>query len=183
LAESTPLLEDVPSSELKSAYEYNEGALILYDGWVGRIDETFDEVAVLLSDGSLVVIEDSEELTANDPLVDRLNVGDVVTTKKGVLRRGRWKFGAYQPNIAPVGMVVHVRTTSLSVHWLCRGIFPQVEQSMPGAYPDFDEPPDTLDVDVLESDRLHVYDLDKRPAQEAASNVSSQCYHLQPCSR
>ncbi|KAJ9658623.1 hypothetical protein H2201_007703 [Coniosporium apollinis] len=164
LAESAPLLKDVPSAELKSTYEYNEGSLILYGGWVGRIDETFDEVAVLLSDGSLVVIEDSEELTANDPLVDRLNVGDVVTTKKGVLRRGRWKFGAYQPNIAPVGVVVHVRTTSISVHWLCRGIFPQVEHSMPGAYPDPDEPPDALDLDVLESGRVHVYDLDRRPS-------------------
>ncbi|KAJ9643428.1 hypothetical protein H2199_004107 [Coniosporium tulheliwenetii] len=81
------LLKDVPSAELKSTYEYNEGSLILYGGWVGRIDETFDEVAVLLSDGSLVVIEDSEELTANDPLVDRLNVGDVVTTKRSPTAR------------------------------------------------------------------------------------------------
>ena len=41
--------------------------------------------------------------------------GQYVQTKKGNLRRGKWLFGAYDPNIEPRGLVVNVRTVELEV--------------------------------------------------------------------
>ena len=44
--------------------------------------------------------------------------GQHVQTKKGNLRRGRWKFGAYDPGVEPQGIVVDVRAIELEVDWL-----------------------------------------------------------------
>ncbi|KAK6525566.1 hypothetical protein TWF281_010626 [Arthrobotrys megalospora] len=49
-------------------------------------------------------------------------VGQVVETTKGNLRRGKWRFGAYDPNIEPVGKVVEVRTISLCIDWICQNM-------------------------------------------------------------
>ena len=44
--------------------------------------------------------------------------GQYVQTKKGNLRRGRWKFGAYDPNIEPRGLIVDVRVVEVHVEIL-----------------------------------------------------------------
>ncbi|KAF3935925.1 hypothetical protein ABW20_dc0108369 [Dactylellina cionopaga] len=49
-------------------------------------------------------------------------VGHIVETTKGNLRRGKWRFGAYDPNIEPVGKVVEVRATSLCIDWICQNM-------------------------------------------------------------
>ena len=50
-------------------------------------------------------------------------VGQHVTTKKANLRRGRWILGEYDPNVEPHGVVVDVRTKSLTVDWLAQRYF------------------------------------------------------------
>ncbi|KAJ6257097.1 Serine/threonine-protein kinase [Drechslerella dactyloides] len=49
-------------------------------------------------------------------------VGQIVETAKGNLRRGKWRFGAYDPNIEPVGKVVEVRAVSLCIDWICQNM-------------------------------------------------------------
>ncbi|KKY18271.1 putative ubiquitin conjugating [Diplodia seriata] len=82
----------IPAEELETIRQYPEGALIIYDDWVGRIDDAYDEIALRLSNGTVVVPESSDELTPVDPRLERHEVGDYVKTKKGNLRRGRVRF-------------------------------------------------------------------------------------------
>ncbi|EPS42780.1 hypothetical protein H072_3237 [Dactylellina haptotyla CBS 200.50] len=49
-------------------------------------------------------------------------VGQIVETTKGNLRRGKWRFGAYDPNTEPVGKVVEVRAISLCIDWICQNM-------------------------------------------------------------
>lgn len=49
-------------------------------------------------------------------------IGQIVETSKGNLRRGKWRFGAYDPNVEPVGKIVEVRTISLCVEWICQNM-------------------------------------------------------------
>ncbi|KAF3918678.1 hypothetical protein AA313_de0206409 [Arthrobotrys entomopaga] len=49
-------------------------------------------------------------------------VGQIVETTKGNLRRGKWRFGAYDPNIEPVGKVIEVRAISLCIDWICQNM-------------------------------------------------------------
>lgn len=141
----------VPADELINIHEYVEGALVVYGDWVGRIDQVCDEVAVKLSNNSVVVVEDPEDLEYQDFTLDRLSVGDVVRTKKGNLRRGRWRYGAFDPNIRPEGTVVETRTVFIDVRWLTRKIGPGVSD-------DFSEPPPRLYADEMQDPKFRIYD-------------------------
>jgi len=66
----------------------------------------------------------------------RFTVGEHVATIKGNLRRGIWRYGAYDPNVSPRGYVVNVTTNTVHVRWLCqnmmvRGRFVPVESPDP----------------------------------------------------
>ena len=82
--------------------------------------------------------------------------GQIVETKKGNLRRGSWKFGVYEPNVTPRGIVVEVRSVRIEVEWLYPNLFQskQAQRSAPSEY---------LGVDVLQSGGVKVYDHSRRP--------------------
>ena len=169
-------LREVPAMELLNIHEYVEGALVIYDGWVGRIEEVFDEVAVKLSNNSVVVVENVDELEPEDPLIERMGVGDKVKTKKGNLRRGRWKYGAFDPNVRPHGMVVETRTVGVTVHWLTRRFGEAIGDSLNHAI----EPPADLGVDDLDSPNFHVYDAAAAAAiaLPLSANGVDRTYHV-----
>lgn len=149
-------IHGVPSHELRSVHDLSEGALIIYQNWLGRIRHIHEEVAVRLSDNSVVVVEEPEDLTATDgDLNPRLGVGQRVTTKKANLRRGLWKYGAYSPNIRPEGIVVETRITEVEAEWLWPGPSPN-----PGStFTPQPHPPLVLELDDIESPNFYVYDV------------------------
>ncbi len=185
--------------------KYRENDYIIYRDWIGCIRYITDEVTVRLNNGSVVVVEDPEELeqswwvdgSLSSELHKRLfqadyllnwskkNLpgdmeaktvdampcypGQIVKTKKGNLRRGRWKFGAYDPNVIPQGIVVEVRHVQLEVAWRLPNIF------MP--YRAHTDPPSSiLDLDVLESGKITVYDLSKQPPESSGHDLSGASY-------
>ncbi|KAI9703074.1 MAG: hypothetical protein M1820_005946 [Bogoriella megaspora] len=156
-------VRDVPLVELTSTHEYLDGDIVIYKDWVGRIIEVFNEVALRLSNGSVVVPEDTEELLqiqggAGLPL----GVGDIASFKKGNLRRGRWKYGAYDPNVATLGLVVEVHPVGLSIAWL--------SQRDDGIVRSSPNPPEFLEQDALMSGEVYVYDRSRRPPRSEGSN-------------
>jgi ubiquitin-conjugating enzyme E2 O len=52
----------------------------------------------------------------------QLSPGQTVVTTKGNLWKGRWVFGAYDPSLPPLGVVVEVKTESFEVNWLCQNM-------------------------------------------------------------
>lgn len=141
----------VPAEELINVHEYVEGALVVYGDWVGRIDQVFDDVAIKLSNNSVVVVEDPEDLEYEDLMIERLSVGDSVKTKKGNLRRGRWRYGAFDPNVRPFGTVVETRAVWIDVRWLTRRIGPDDQE-------EHEEPPARLFTDEMEDPTFRIYD-------------------------
>lgn len=142
----------IPATELLNVHDFVEGALVVYGDWVGRIENVYDEVSVKLSNNSVVIVEDPAELEQDDTTVERLSVGDTVKTKKGNLRRGRWRFGAFDPNVRPEGMVVETRPMEIDVQWLARSI-----GACDAAF-QADEPSATLGRDGFESSDFYKYD-------------------------
>ncbi|KAI9870884.1 MAG: hypothetical protein M1830_003669, partial [Pleopsidium flavum] len=160
-------LFDVPGEELKFTEEYQEGDFIIYNDWLGVITETYDEVTIRLGDNGVVVVEDSAVLDMEPPIwrddriahhpipIDLCYPGQFVSTKKGNLRRGRWKFGAYDPSVPPKGYVVDVRIIEIEVRWLTQNVL------APGNFEPVPRPPDLIDSDVLESGKVVLYDRGK----------------------
>jgi ubiquitin-conjugating enzyme E2 O len=169
-------IRNIPADELINIHEYVEGALVVYGDWVGRIENVYDEVAVRLSNNSVVVVEDPAELEQDDTTmpIERLSVGDTFKTKKGNLRRGRWKFGAYDPSVQPVGMVVETRVTQMDVQWLARSIGARnIAFSA-------EEPPATLGQDEFEGPNFYKYDASGGTATTLpiSENGVDRSYHV-----
>ncbi|KAF2677965.1 hypothetical protein K458DRAFT_318208 [Lentithecium fluviatile CBS 122367] len=166
-------IRNVPAEEVINVHEYVEGALVVYDDWLGRIEDVFDEVAIKLSNNSVVIVEDPDDLENDDAMMDRLSVGDTVKTKKGNLRRGRWRYGAFDPNVRPEGMVVETRPLYLDVRWLGRRIGA-------GAAGQNDEPPSRLFQDEMDSEHFHVYDASRSAAVTLplSADGARRSYHV-----
>ena len=200
-------LLQAPASELKFWNYYREKDSLIYQGWVGKVRSVFDEVTIRLTNGSVVTVENPEELeepywipgTPSYELARRLDragfyqycstkrargvgkprstsaepcyPGQHVQTKKGNLRCGRWKFGAYDPNITPSaivrGIVVDVRNVQIEVNWLSP-IIPQVDKPL--------QPPTILDSRDLESGKIIVYDRSKLPKHPVVSTLAHASY-------
>lgn len=163
------LLYDIPASELKLVQTFNEGDIIIYKNWIGRIKDCFDEVTVRLTDNGVVSIADEGKLEpmSGDP-EERFAVGSLVKTKKGVLRTGRWVFGTYSPNTPPIGVVVDVRTKECQVDWL------HPRMGMASEVPIWSSAPEgILGPDELESDEVRLYDISKLPMQSSLTAARS----------
>ncbi|KAF3041355.1 hypothetical protein E8E12_008110 [Didymella heteroderae] len=167
-------IRNVPANELLNVHEYVEGAIVVYGDWVGRIENVYDEVAIKLSNNSVVVVEDPAELEHDEITVERLSVGDTVRTKKGNLRRGLWRYGAFDPNIKPEGMVVETRPIEIDVQWLARSIGAQDTQYAA------EEPPANLGRDEFESPSFYRYDASAGAASTLPllSNSTERTYHV-----
>lgn len=198
-----PRLLQAPASDLKFWNNYREEDTLIYKGWIGEVRSVYDEVTVRLGNGSVVVVENPEELeepywvpgTPSYELAQRLDragyyqhstgkqapgagkpqstpaepcyPGQYVQTKKGNLRCGKWKFGAYDPTITPRGIVVDVRNVQLEVRWLS-AIASQQTPSLP--------PSPLLETEELETGGIFVYDRSKVPKEPVSSTLANASY-------
>jgi ubiquitin-conjugating enzyme E2 O len=163
------LLYNIPASELKLVQTFNEGDIIIYKNWIGRIKDCFDEVTVRLTDNGVVSIADEGKLEpmSGDP-EERFAVGSLISTKKGVLRTGRWIFGTYSPNTPPIGVVVDVRTKECQVDWL----HPRMERA--SEFPIWSSAPEgILGPDELESDEVRLYNISNMPTRSSPTTARS----------
>ncbi|KAH6621824.1 hypothetical protein C7974DRAFT_315354 [Boeremia exigua] len=167
-------IRNVSADELLNVHEYVEGAIVVYGDWVGRIENVYDEVAIKLSNNSVVIVEDPGELEHDEVALERISVGDMVRTKKGNLRRGIWRYGVFDPNIKPEGMVVETRPLELDVQWLARSIGAQDTQYAA------EEPPANLGRDEFESPSFYRYDAAAGAASTLpmSANGTDRTYHV-----
>lgn len=167
-------IRNVPADELLNVHEFHEGCIVLYNEWVGRIENVYDEIAIKLSNNSVVVVEDPAELVQDDETADRMSVGDSVKTKKGNLRRGQWKYGAFDPSVRPEGIVVETRTIEIDVQWLVRSI------TASDVTLSAEEPPATLGRDEFESSAFFKYDASASAANTLplANNGIDRSFHV-----
>jgi ubiquitin-conjugating enzyme E2 O len=168
-------IRNVPAQELINVHEYIESQIVVYGDWIGRVEQVFDEVAIKLSNNSVVVVEDPDDLEMDDGMLDRLSVGDTVKTRKGNLRRGRWRYGAYDPSVRPEGIVVETQPLYIDVHWLTRRLDAPDDSTRPAH-----EPPQRLHGDELNSPDFFVYDASGSAAAAlpVSENGTDPSYHV-----
>jgi ubiquitin-conjugating enzyme E2 O len=156
-----PPLVDIPAFELKYAEPITEDELVIYKDWIGRVDSVTTALTLKLSDNCVVEVPD-HQVEHVDGAFEVFFVGDIASTKKGVLRNGKWIYGQYNPNTMPVGTVVQIRNVTVDVHWLQRRI---------GSAESTQEPPESLEREQIESAHFHVYDRTAKP--KMSSNIQS----------
>ncbi|KAF2399547.1 hypothetical protein EJ06DRAFT_557347 [Trichodelitschia bisporula] len=152
---------DVPSEELISMHHWHEGSLVLFQDFLGRIEQVVDQITVRLQNGTVVVPDrPSEIVTPQNTPLGRFEIGSHIQVHKTNLRRGKWIVGAYDPNAAPRGTVIGHQTVELRVIWISRRIHG------PSYRP---EPPSLIGLRDLESGLVRQYDRTRYPKNN--SNV------------
>ncbi|KAB8349407.1 hypothetical protein FH972_023434 [Carpinus fangiana] len=148
--DSTELVGPISARDIAWPPHVEVSDIVIYHSWVGRVADCWQDVTIRLANGSVVVPENEDDII---PLHSDLacEVGDSVTTKKSNLRRGRWIFGSYDPNIEPQGVVLKVETTSIAVDWLGSDVDPS-GSGLVGV------PNSEIGQDILQSGDLHLYD-------------------------
>ncbi|KAF9563770.1 hypothetical protein EC968_004713 [Mortierella alpina] len=96
---------------------------IIYDGWLGVIEEVEDEVTVLLSDNSVCIIKNSDDLDLRDPIHDQscffpdhLAPGHAVCGPSRIFKNAKYIRGTYSG--LKSGYVARTEVTSVTVNWL-----------------------------------------------------------------
>ncbi|KAF2006011.1 hypothetical protein P154DRAFT_559666 [Amniculicola lignicola CBS 123094] len=164
-------IKDVPAEELINVHEYTEGALVIYDDWVGRIEDVFEMITIQLANNSVVTVENADDLEPDDKAADRLSVGDTVKTKKGNLRRGNWRYGAFDPNVRPHGIVVETRVISISVQWLTKRL---------GRISGLGNEPDShLEIELIQDKpNFKIYDASRSAVESLPVTADGPAYHV-----
>ncbi|KAI1307210.1 hypothetical protein EDD11_004563 [Mortierella claussenii] len=156
---------------------------IIYDGWLGVIEEVKDEVTVLLNDRSVCVIKDSDDLDLRDNIHDQscffpdsLAPGHRVYGSSKVFRNAEYISGTYTTERQ--GYVVRTEITSITVNWL--SFNPLALDQTPGVAP----PPRVLDdfenIIVYKSAEQHcTYELQDRVKIVDANTLKAEyCPYL-----
>jgi ubiquitin-conjugating enzyme E2 O len=167
--DSNELLLSIPAEEIAPANDYQEGSMVIYHDWVGRIEEVYDEITIRLANQSVVEVENPDEVECMSKPGSRLEVGDVVKSTKNNIRRGTWHHGAYDAKIAPVGDVVRVHPSEVVVSWLCRRLHAGSSSAIQP------EPPRHMYNDMLESNQVHIYDRSRSPRGGSAHSSFGRC--------
>lgn len=177
-------LRRIPGEELKLSEEYEEGDFILYQGWLGMVEEVFQDVTLRLKNGSIVVVDDPSQLTSCDtchiPNLDHVNTrrrrssdssqprffnpGLLVRTSKGNVRRGNWKLGSFDPFADPCGYIIEAKTKSLGMQWL------GYEKKSTGLY-ETSPPPLTLRLSRANSSLIQKYDRGRMPQSSSSTDI------------
>ncbi|KAG0258694.1 hypothetical protein BG011_003152 [Mortierella polycephala] len=117
---------------------------VIYDGWLGVIEEVQDEVTVLLNDSSVCVVKNSDDLDLRDQIHDQscffpdsLAPGHAVFGPSRVFKNADYLTGSYPSQ--KQGYVLRTEVTSITVNWL--SFNPLALDQTPGVAP----PPRVLD--------------------------------------
>ncbi|KAF9319589.1 hypothetical protein BG003_008696 [Podila horticola] len=118
---------------------------VIYDGWLGVIEEVKDEVTVMLQDSCVCIIKDSNSLDLRDNIhdlscffPDSLEPGYAVCGPSRVFKNAEYIVGSYKPSHKQ-GYVLRAEVTSIIVNWL--SFNPLALDQTPGVAP----PPRHLD--------------------------------------
>ncbi|KAG0035031.1 hypothetical protein BGZ81_001541 [Podila clonocystis] len=118
---------------------------VIYDGWLGVIEEVKDEVTVMLQDSSVCIVKDSNSLDLRDNIhdlscffPDSLEPGYAVCGPSRVFKNAEYIVGSYKPSHKQ-GYVLRAEVTSIIVNWL--SFNPLALDQTPGVAP----PPRLLD--------------------------------------
>lgn len=79
-------------------------------------------------------------------------VGQRIQTDRANIRRGRWIYGAYNPNVEPEGVIVRTRTVALGFNWITQNVFSSVNVN--------EQPPAWIEEDELRSIKRFVKSFD-----------------------
>ena len=202
VAEEQPLC--VPAQEVSYWKDFREDDYVIYQGWVGAVTDIYDEVTVRLSNGTVVVVDEPEELEETI-----LMPGNKSERHKKLLKSAGYT--QYRPNATDLenrvtwgaspcypGQTVITKKGNLRRgRWVfgaydpaaeprgmvvdVRPIQLEVSWAFPNVLKQDPEnmgtvPPTLLDTDVLQNGDVRIYDHNKLPQNPRVPTLQNACH-------
>lgn len=151
------MLSDIPATELKTPEKYQTQDLVVYQDWIGIIDEMSDVVKVMLPNNKIVALRDEDELPfgLKSRMWETAEVPELIDFKGAKIT----KPDSYTPEtltgVPPIGFLVERTPDWIHVRWLIKR-WPAPDKPDKGPLRDR-EPPSTIHADELERGAVHVY--------------------------
>ena len=154
----------IPGHDLRRSEDYYPGDYIVYNDWIGQVED-LEQTVVLKVESGVVVVDRSWELELivpdlQKPIVALPEVqeirrpdvlathmggimsistssfekGQFVITNRRNLQDGRWLEGKYDAGCIPQGRILDVKTRDIAVQWLCPNAF--ADESNGGTTPE-----------------------------------------------
>ncbi|KAI9341773.1 hypothetical protein DFJ73DRAFT_661686 [Zopfochytrium polystomum] len=123
--QSGAVLEGIDSALIKYALSIEEGHLVSYQNWIGQVDELWDHISIIFSDGSICLPRDQNDLEPADNAdryaFARFYPGQAVRSiNRNNLIDGFWQKGQYNPAFNDTGLVHSVTPLQAKIQWfLC----------------------------------------------------------------
>ena len=200
-----PHLLQAPASELKFWNKYREEDTLIYKGWVGKVKSVYDEVTVRLGNGSVVVVENADELeepywvagTPSYELVQRLDRAGYYQ-----YRPGKQTLGVGKPRSIPAepcypGQYVQTKKGNFRCgKWKIGAYDPAITtagivvdvrnvqlevrwlSAVTTQQTPLQPPSPLLDTEELETGGITVYDRGRLPTQPLSSTLVNASYSL-----
>ena len=194
----------VPAQEIKYWKDFREDDYIIYQGWVGAVSDIHDEVTVRLSNGSVVVVEEPEELeefifapgTKSERHKKLLESAGYVQHRPhsaNIENKIAWGASPCYPGQNVVTKKGNLRRG----RWVFGAYDPAVEPrgivvdvrpiqlEVSWAFPNVlkqdpqnmrNVPPTLLDTDILQSGEVRVYDHNRVPQNPAVPTLPNACH-------
>ncbi|KAG8368072.1 hypothetical protein BUALT_Bualt15G0007300 [Buddleja alternifolia] len=125
LAHDGSVLKDKPSRDLKRIRDFTVGDHVVLGPWLGRIEDVFDNVTVLLDDGSVCKVMKADPLRLKPIGKNILEDGHfpyypgqrVKASSSSVFKNSRWLSGLWKANRLE-GTVTKVTVGSVFIYWI-----------------------------------------------------------------
>ncbi|KAI9659225.1 MAG: hypothetical protein M1831_003807 [Alyxoria varia] len=175
-------LRDIPAEALMNSSPLLEEDTVIYKDCVGTIEAVQEELTIRLSNNSVVIPKSSEDVLpyvegADGPSAegaDLPSIGCQVSSKQANIRRGKWIFGSYDPNISPIGHVIDKSVSSVEVSW--------TRHRQPTSTLTY--PPEVLEREDIEGPHFKLYDPHLLPGEsgdvERPNVETSNTPHFKP---
>ncbi|KAG0465389.1 hypothetical protein HPP92_019553 [Vanilla planifolia] len=133
------LIEGVNSRKLVRLCPFSLGDFVVHGSWLGRVSRVFDQVSVLLNNGSIcdMIVEDPDDVVPLTPslFVDDSHLfyypGQRVSIKHHTPETTKWLCGSWKVGRAE-GTVFHVNVGLVNVEWITSLLPLGCTQSPPG---------------------------------------------------
>ncbi|XP_050363255.1 probable ubiquitin-conjugating enzyme E2 23 [Argentina anserina] len=119
------IIKDVSSNDLKRVREFTDGDYVVLGTWLGRIEDVFDNVTVMIDDGSLCRVSRADPMDLK-PLSKNLledvhfpyYPGQRVKARSSsIFKNSLWLSGSWKPNRLE-GTVTKVAVGSVFIYWI-----------------------------------------------------------------
>ncbi|PNS15133.1 ubiquitin-conjugating enzyme E2 2 [Sphaceloma murrayae] len=155
VVEAPTLFHDVDLFDLRTPTDYQKGDPVMYQDWAGVIRSVVEEVTLRLINSTVVVLSPDVRVSqpGAQPTYSTYALGDMIAVRKADLRLGRWLFGAYDPNVEPLGVVAKIRVVGMTIDWQSHRYL-DVSNLGPGQMPS-----EEIGVDEIDSGDYIFYDM------------------------